>query len=270
MQDRPRDRIAPKALSDHLLAHGRPVVTLAEAAELMGLSHKGAADAIVRLRRSAQLFSPTPGLYIAIPPEYRLWGAVPALDFIDPMMASLGRSYYVALLSAAEQLGAAHQRPQVLQVMVDVPLEDRDFGRVKVRFSSSQRAAAVPTERRNSHTGSFVMSSPEATMLDLSTRPHEAGGLSNVATVLHELVEAHRIEIDGLIAAAAAYPASTLRRLGWLLELLGADIDTEALVGTLGDPVVRPTTLLDPGGPRRGHGDRRWGIVENVLVEPDL
>ena len=28
--------------------------------------------------------------------------------------------------------------------------------------------------------------------------------------------------------------------------------------------------LLDPSGPRRGHGNTRWGLVENAAVEPDL
>lgn len=35
------------------------------------------------------------------------------------MMAHLGRDYYLGWLSAAEMYGAAHQRPQVLQVAVD-------------------------------------------------------------------------------------------------------------------------------------------------------
>jgi predicted transcriptional regulator of viral defense system len=270
VRDRTTERIAPRALSDYLLAHGRPVITLAEAADLMGMSPKAAADAIVRLRRAAQIFSPAPGLYVAVPPEYRSWGAVPALDFIDPMMKALDRRYYVALLSAAELHGAAHQRPQVLQVMVDDLVGDRDFGRVKVRFFSSRRVGSVPTESRNARTGSFLVSSPEVTALDLATRPHEAGGLSNVATVLHELAEENRLDARTLVDAARSYPNSTLRRLGWLLEHVQAATETDALASALSSPNARPETLLDPGGPRRGRGDRRWGVVENSVVEPDL
>ena len=94
-------KVAPRRLADHLLAYGRPIVSLAEVAELTGLTPKAAAD---------------------------------ALDFIDALMGAFGRRYFVALLSAAELYGAANQRPQVFQTMVDQPVEDRDFGRVRLRF----------------------------------------------------------------------------------------------------------------------------------------
>src|SRR5207244_1004210 len=137
----------------YLLAHGRSVVTLSEAAELMGLHPKAAADALTRLRRAGVMFSPQRGLYVAIPAQYRTWGVVPAMDFIDQMMAAADRSYYVALLSAAELYGAAHQRPQVFQVMVDRGFADRDFGRVRLRFYTNTRLRQVPVQLRNSATG---------------------------------------------------------------------------------------------------------------------
>ena len=41
--------------------------------------------------------------------------------------SSRSAGYYVGLLSAAELFGAAHQRPQVFQVVVDKYLPDRAF-----------------------------------------------------------------------------------------------------------------------------------------------
>jgi predicted transcriptional regulator of viral defense system len=225
---------------------------------------------MVRLRRKALIFSPAPGLYVAVPPEFRSWGAVPAVDFIDPMMASMGRRYYVALLSAAQLHGAAHQQPQVLQVMVDEQVSDRDFGRVKVRFASSGRVGRVPTQRRNARTGSFELSSREVTALDLATRPKEGGGLSNVATVLVELAEDRGLDEALIVEASRLYPVSSLRRLGWLLEHVHAPVDVDVLAAALPHTEARPETLLQPGGPRRGHGNHRWGVVENAELESDL
>lgn len=264
-------RVPPRQLCDYLLSRGSPVIDLQGAAQLMGLNPHAAADALVRLRRSGLMFSPSRGLYVAVPPEYRTWHAVPALDFVDPMMAASGRKYYVALLSAAELHGAAHQRPQVFQVMVDKILQDRDFGRVRVRFYSRQRLSDVPVVETNSSSGRVRVSSPAATALDLASRPIEGGGLSNVATVVAELVEETSLSAEEVIACAAAFPKASLRRLGWLLDLVGASVDRGLLAAHVAEsPLERAHVLLDSRGERRGPGDNRWGVVVNADVEPDL
>jgi hypothetical protein len=73
-----------------------------------------------------------------------------------------------------------------------------------------------------------------------------------------------------LLSAAKHYPKSTVRRLGWLFEFTQADFDSNALAQWLEPATARPDTLLDPKSKRRGHGNYRWGIVENTVVEPDL
>lgn len=264
-------RIAPRQLSDHLLAHGRPVIDLVDASELMGLAPNAAADALVRLRRAGLMFSPSRGLYVAVPPEYRTWHAVPALDFIDPMMRANNRAYYVALLSAAELHGAAHQRPQVFQVMVDRLLEDRDFGRVRLRFYSRQHLRDVPVVMVNSRSDQVRVSSPAATALDLASRPADGGGLSNVATVVHDLVEEADVSGQDVLDAAGAFHGSSLRRLGWLLDLSDAPLDLDLVAAHLSHkPTERANVLLNARGPRRGSGKNRWGVVVNADVEPDL
>lgn len=261
-------RVPPRRLADYLLAHGRPAATLEDVAELTGLSPKAAAAALTRLKRNRELFSPHPGLYVAIPPQYRTWGVLPALDFIDPLMVALHRRYYVSLLSAAELYGAAHQRPQVFQVMVDRQVADREFGRVRLRFYTRTRIDQVPTVTRNTATGQARIATPGATALDLATRPIDAGGLSNVATVLAELVEEPRLTVDEVLAAAPAYPAASLQRLGWLLEQVGAPLDLDRLADAVRDH-SDSGVALDPKAPRRGHRHPRWGVVENTDVEPD-
>ena len=87
-----------------------------------------------------------------IPAEYRSWRAVPASHFIDPMMRHLDHGYYVGYLSAAEVHGAAHQRPQVFQVITDARLNDRTFDRSesssqprrKPRYARPQRSTPRP------------------------------------------------------------------------------------------------------------------------------
>lgn len=63
-------------------------------------------------------------------------------------MRALGRDYYVSLLTAAAMHGAAHQAPQVFQVMVDRHVADRDIERVKLRFYTNEYLDRMTVQER--------------------------------------------------------------------------------------------------------------------------
>ncbi|MHB1163899.1 MAG: type IV toxin-antitoxin system AbiEi family antitoxin domain-containing protein [Candidatus Nanopelagicales bacterium] len=229
----------------------------------------------VRVRLNAavhagRLFTPSRGLWVAIPPKYRTWGAPPAVEFVDQLMTHLEREYYVGWLSAAEIHGAAHQRPQALQVAVDRPVEDRSFGRSHLRFTRQSGVGELPRQRHNVESGHVWVSTPELTAVDLVDRPELGGGLSNVATVLFELAETAELDPVHLAKLARTLSATAVRRVGYLLDLVQAPVDTTALAEAMrATPLPRPA-LLDPRHPRKGTIDPRWDIVINTEVEPDL
>lgn len=263
-----RSGIKPARLPDELLAEGVSTFDVAEAGRRTGLSRDRTHGALKRLADSGQIFSPARGFYVIIPPEYRAWGAMPATWFVHPMMAHLGRRYYVALLSAAEMLGAAHQRPQVFQVVVDKHLPDRAFGRVRMQFVVNKHAAELATTTVNSPTDTLRVSTPEVTSLDLANRPNDSGGLSNVATVLIELFEDREVVEQGLIDGAPFYPNASVRRAGYLLEMF-ADARLDSL-HAFADPASHEPAPLQAGGARRGRAERRWNLRINTDIEPDL
>lgn len=263
-----RSGIKPDRLPDELLSDGVSTFDAAEAARRMGLSRERAHGALKRLADAGEIFSAARGFYVIIPPEYRAWGAVPASWFIDPMMAHLGRRYYVALLSAAELLGAAHQRPQVFQVVVDKYLPGRAFGRVRMQFIVNKKTSQLSTTAVNSPTNTMRMSTPEVTALDLASRPLDSGGLSNVATVLIELYDEREVAEASLVDAARLYPSASVRRSGYLLERF-ANVRLDALHGFARADAHEPAPL-DASGARRGHIDQRWNLRLNTEIEPDL
>jgi predicted transcriptional regulator of viral defense system len=258
--------LAPNALPDFLLSRGRNTFSLAEARSLLQRSDDAVRKGLERLTRSGQIFSPSRGFYVVIPPEFRSWGTVPASHFIDDLMRALDRRYYVALLSAAELHGAAHQAPQVFQVMVDRHVKDRDFGRTRLRFYTSRHVIGSTVERHNVPTGQLRLAPRELTAVDLVEHPSASGGIDNVATVLAELtpLDGHR-----LASLAARRERSTARRLGWLLALVDADLDLEPLQA-VAEPRHGSATDLRVGAPRLGHVDRAWNVRVNIRVEPDL
>jgi len=255
----------PSALTDHLLSEGRYWLTTEEAASLLKRNRRTLYPRLAELERAGKLFSPAKGLYVVIPPEYRDWGAVPADWFIDPLMRHLGREYYVSFLSAAARHGASHQAPQTFQTVVDRHVRDRQIGRVRLRFVRSQDVESMARERVTSHTGTYSIASRETTAVDLSWRPRLGGGMSNVATVLRDLGE---LDGEKLARLALVRGRPTARRLGWLLERFGGDVD-HFWLRQVAQPTEGAPTVLVPGNPPRGPVDSNWGLRLNGDVEPD-
>lgn len=239
---------------------------------LLGIPKRHVSPTLTRSRGKGLLFSPTKGVYVPIPPEYRSWRAVPAAHIVDPLMRHLGHAYYVALLSAAEVHGFAHQRPQVFQVMTPARLRDRTFGRVRMSFITSARVPERPVVMRNTPTGTMCVSTPEVTALDLVEMPRRSGGLHNVATILGEMLGDQVLDGEQLAAVAPTYPGAVVQRTGWLLEFvaeqLGADIQLDALHRAAARRAT-PTALASHGA-RKGPVDEGWNVIVNTSVEPDL
>jgi len=255
-----------RELPDALIAQGRHTATTPELLELTGLDRATLHIGLHRLRQSGSIVSPARGLYAVVPAQYRAWGSPPAEWFIDAMMEHLRRAYYIALLTAAAMHGAAHQAPQIFQVMTDKRVSGRELGRNRIHFYTSRYIAETPTERRPGPSGYLRLATRETTAVDITQHPRQSGGLGNVATVLVELGE-----LDGAILAHIAAPRgkAVVRRLGWLLESYRPDVSLEAL-REAASPEQGAPTLLSASGPARGHLDRSWGVRINTDVQPDL
>ncbi len=213
------------------------------------------------------MFSPARGFYVVIPPEYRSWRVIPGELFIDGMMRAMGREYYVSLLTAAAMHGAAHQAPQVFQVMVDRHIADRDIERVRLRFYANEHLAQMAVEERQVDTGRIRLATRETTLVDLTVHPDQAGGLNNIATVIVEIGD---LDISQIARLASVRPRSVTRRLGWLLEQFRDDLDLERLCEVaLAADAGHPTRLVG-SLPARGPIDPRWNLQINSDVEPDL
>jgi predicted transcriptional regulator of viral defense system len=263
--------LRPRELPDWLLSRGRPWVTTAEVAELLGVPPNEVPPIVARWRAKGQAFAPTRGAYVMIPPEFRSWGAVPASHFIDPMMRFLGHDYYVGYLSAAEVHGAAHQRPQVFQVITSGRLRDRSFGRVQIEFTTSSDAGRQPTMERNTPTGTMLVSTPEVTVVDLVAAPDHGGGISNVATVIGELLESDLVDVPALARVSAGYPLAVRQRTGWMLEFVAQLLDRVIDLSSLRASIAgAERTPLLPSAGRSGRADPHWNVIVNTDVEPDL
>jgi predicted transcriptional regulator of viral defense system len=183
-------------------------------------------------------------------------------------MERLGLRYYAGLLTAAQYHGAAHQRPQEFQVCLERARRPLACSRVRVAFIVRKRLRDVPVQSVNTPRGTLLISTPEATALDLVGYPHRAGGLNQVATVLGELAE--RLDAEKLVAVADTAPPAWSQRLGYVLERVDAAEKAAPLKAWVQAHAHKSAVLLAGAKTSSGTRDKGWKIVVNASVEPDL
>jgi len=248
-----------------LAASGCYDFTSGEARAALGVSAAAAKLALNRLAKQKLIASPARGFYVILPPEYRSLCCLPADQFIPALMKRLNLSYYAGLLSAAQYHGAAHQRPQEFQVFLASNRRPIQCGAVRVVFIARKRISDVPVQLVNTPRGTVLVSTPEATALDLVGYAGHAGGLNQVATVLSELAE--RIDPEKLAAAARTAPIAWAQRLGYLLEHLGFAAKVSALKEYVRQDAKQSTLLLPQSPQKRSHRNKGWKLSVNARVE---
>ena len=252
---------------EDLAAHGRYHFTTDNALDAIGGSRAAVRAQLRRLKDRQRIASPMRSFHVIVPPEYKRLGCLPAEHFVDQLMGELGEAYYVALLSAAERHGAAHQRPQSLQVMVRKNRPALECGQVRIVFIARGDLERMPVTIVNTPRGFVRCSTPEVTALEVVGYPHHAGGMHNVATVLAELSE--EMEAKRLVEAAKLSPVGWSQRLGYLLELADQQDLADALAPFVERRARSYTPLRRAEDVAGAERDPKWRLLINVDVEPD-
>ncbi|OFY86667.1 MAG: hypothetical protein A3F72_15635 [Bacteroidetes bacterium RIFCSPLOWO2_12_FULL_35_15] len=227
---------------------------------------------INRLIKKRSIVSVYRGYYLLIPPQYHRWGILPAVLFIDGLMKYLGRQYYVSLLSAAAQHGAAHQQPQEYFVIIPPPALKLTVKKgIKINFINKKKVDMRFVEKRKTETGYYNISSPEMTAADLVFYAKRVGWMSRVATVLAELSDEMKPESLN-VSFVKAIGVATLQKLGYLLdEVLEKHELAEALYKAARKARISFSTiqLMRGAGRKKYAVSSKWKIIDNVQIEID-
>ncbi len=251
-----------------LQAHGRYSFTFREVQKTLGSSIVAAQAVLRRLKKKKHIASPFRGFYLIIPPEYRKLGCLPPEEFIPDLMFHLGEPYYVALLSSASLFGAAHQHPQVFQVMVQKAHRKIICGGVTIQFVARHDMHNTPVSEKNTSRGIFLFSTAEATALELIGYMHQCGGINNVTTVLMELCES--IDGEQLKQIAVLSPVSWVQRLGYLLSFIGENDLAKVLENVLSCKKIFPVSLVPYSKAVKSFRNKKWNILVNTKVDSDI
>ena len=250
-----------------LAAHGRHHFTSSELRSALDISDAAARQALSRLAAKGEIASPARGFYVIVPPEYRRLGCLPADQFLPLLMEHWGARYYVGLLSAAQYHGAAHHRPQEFQVVVERNRPTIRCGTVSVAFIARSKLAAVPVDRINNPRGTVLVSTVEATAVDLVGYMRRAGGLDRVAGMLSELAE--NIDPERLVEASKSASILWAQRLGHLLEHVGAGDRTVLLKKHVRRHARNYAKLLPSADAVNAPRSKDWRLLVNANIEVD-
>ena len=250
-----------------LAARGRYHFSSSELRSALGVSEPAARQALSRCAAKREIASPARGFYVIVPPEYRRIGCLPADQFVPALMEHRNTPYYVGLLSAAQYHGAAHHRPQEFQVMLERNRPAIACGSVRVAFVARRELAAVPVQSFNNPRGTVLVSTVEATAVDLVGYMHRAGGVDRVAGVLSELGD--DIDPERLVEASVSASIPCAQRLGYLLEHVGAGDKAGLLKEHVGRCARNYTRLLPSSGVGGATRSKDWRLFVNAGVEVD-
>lgn len=253
---------------DGLQARGKYTFALSELIRTSNFSESTARKAVQRLEQRRRIVRVWRDFWVIVPLEYSGKGMLPAEWFIDDLMQHLGIGYCVGLLSAAALHGAAHQQPQVFQVLIPGVLRAVQRRGMHIRFYKRNCASERLIEKKKTPTGYLACTRAELTLIHLVAFMHDCGGLDNVYSVIDELAES--LDSD-LVAEAAHAEARTpvLQRVGWMLHALGHEHLADVVHNSLSRRVFRHV-LLDTTAPPTGSRSARWKIIENAVPEKDL
>jgi predicted transcriptional regulator of viral defense system len=236
------------AYLDQQLERGRAYFSREEALRALGLAPQGLVAAVSRLIRRRRLANPRHGFYLILRPEDRALGAPDPVRWIDPLMKHQGIDYRISLLRAAAFHGSTGQAAMVFQVIVPKQLRGFEIGRHRLQFIYHAPHAFAEANKpewlgqMKSDAGFAKVAGAELTLLDCARYLHRAAGIHGVAQIAKDL--GGKADSRELARLARVYENSSVRRLGYLLELARHSRQAKAL-----EPFARAAKslkLLDP------------------------
>lgn len=254
---------------DGVRAKGRYAFTLEELKDKIHVTDKAILQNLYRLKAKNKIVQIRKGFYTILPAEYSRYGVIPSNMYLDDMMLSLNKNYYLGLISAAAIHGASHQQSMETFVITEKPaLRNIKNKKLKINFLVKNEWNKEDIIKIKTEAGYVNASSPELTALDLLYYVDKVG-MNRVITILKELVEVIKPNI--LTKTARNYSQiAAVQRLGYLLEYeLENDKLSQAVYTTLAGKKGTYIPLM-PGKNKKGNANTKWRIINNIKIESDL
>ena len=224
-----------------------------------------------RIAEKGQIFNLRKGFYLIIPPRYSSVEQLPIQLYAEKLFKYLNRKYYIGLHTAAKLHGASHQQSQKDYFITEAPkLNTIKKKNYNIQFFTTKEWPANNILSKKSDAGTYKVSSPTLTFIDLIHHHNKIGGLNRILASLEELAE--EMSENEMLELISWYKhKSTLQRAGFLLEELSAEkILADIIYNELKQQAYYPALLSPMKDQKPGSSNNRWKIVVNKKLESDL
>jgi predicted transcriptional regulator of viral defense system len=256
---------------EQLQAKGKLTFISTELREILKVSEDTVRKYLQRLKRKKKVFQIRREFWVIVPPEYYARGVIPMTWFVDDLMKFLKKDYYIALHSAAQLLGAAHQQPMEYCLMVKkTPLRKIRNNKLAIKFVVKKDWSEDDIIQKQTEAGYINVSSPELTALDLMFYSYSAGGKSMVLTIISELIET--IKPGKLYQTAKRYKhLPTVQRLGFMIDQYIVNEKVSNALKKLIDEVNPRVIPFSVKHPIEGFAiNSKWQVIPNLELESDI
>lgn len=254
-----------------LQTRGRYSFSREEALQALKITPDAFKLAAYRLIKKKRLMRPRHCFYVIVPTEYQVDGSPPVTWYIDSLMRYSNQDYYISLLSASALHGAAHQQPQVFQVITNKPLRSILVGRTKIQFLTKKIILPESYQSIKTSTGYMNVSTPESTAFDIIRYVKHSGHLNNIATILSELKEKIDPSRFKQLLETENLELPYLQRLGYLLELVETNKDVVTLLKNwVKQHGARFVPLSSNKNYENTPKNKDWHLYINENIESDI
>lgn len=256
---------------EQLQAKGKLTFISTELPEKLNVTEDNVRKYLQRLKKKNKVFQIRREFWVIVPPEYHARGVIPMTWFVDDLMKFLKKDYYIALHSAAQLLGAAHQQPMEYCLMVKKnPMRKIRNNKIALKFVVKKDWSGEDIIQKQTEAGYINVSSPELTALDLVLYSYSAGGNNMVLTILSELIET--IKPGKLYQTAKRYNnLPTVQRLGFMIDqYIGNEKVSNALKKLVDESKARVIPFAVKHPIEGFEVNTTWQVIPNLELESDI
>jgi predicted transcriptional regulator of viral defense system len=265
----------PSGISDNgraelaqLTAPGRELVTVQDAATILGIPQQAAAQKLARLAAGGWLRNVRRNLYIPVPanaPDPSRWSADPLF-----LADAVWDPCYFTGWTSANYWGLTEQVFRSTVVMTSTRVRDanqnlagNDY--VVLHVADDRLAHDMHVEWRQGRR--IKIANAARTVAEIFDNPRIGGGIRLAAEILTAyLDDADDLKIDELLDASDRLNNRTIfKRLGYVTNIVRPNLTR--LIDDCATRLSRGVSLLDPRAPNQGPTVGAWQIRANVTID---
>ena len=203
------------------------------------------------------------GVYLIVPLSAGVRSHYTEHEFV--IASHLASPYYIAYWSALNFHGFTEQTPFTVFVATTKRTKNREVLNTKYNFVTLSKRKFFGFEPTAVSTYKINISDREKTLADALDHPEYCGGIPEAAKSLWNAKE--KASMEKIVSYAERMRNTAIvKRLGYLLESLNINVDSEILSKMRG--MISPgMSALDPTCPRKGTYNTRWNLLLNISKE---